>query len=187
MPSGIWNTVSIVIFLAFFVPGFVSMQVFSLLVPTEPRDFSKQLPEAIGFSALNYAVVGPVLFFMSKDPVWFVPALYISLLLLPIGWPFLYLKVREWLPFTTVDPYAKPWDYVLRLNTRWVILHLRNGEKLAGKYGFKSFASSYPAPEQIYLEEVWTLDEHGSFSEPHDRTRGIIVNGADILMFELLE
>ena len=57
---------------------------------------------------------------------------------------------------------GKPWDYVFsRRQAYWVIVHLRDGRKIGGRFDRKSFASSYPADEQIYIEEVWRLDEDG--------------------------
>jgi len=44
----------------------------------------------------------------------------------------------------------------------------------------KSFASSNPADEQIYLEEVWTLDEKGGFVNKVERSRGVIVMQSEI-------
>ena len=42
----------------FFVPGFISMKVYDLLVPrTLSRDFSKDVYEAFGYSFINFLVV----------------------------------------------------------------------------------------------------------------------------------
>lgn len=42
--------------LLFFVPGFISMKVYDLYVPSERRDFSKSLLEAVSFSCVNFAL-----------------------------------------------------------------------------------------------------------------------------------
>ena len=48
---------TLLLFLLFFVPGFVSIKVYDLLVPGERRDFSKSFYEAIAYSALNVGVL----------------------------------------------------------------------------------------------------------------------------------
>ena len=53
----IWNVDKLTLFLIFFLPGFISMKVYGLMVPGEPRDFSKSVLEAISYSTLNFAVL----------------------------------------------------------------------------------------------------------------------------------
>jgi len=45
------------LFLAVFMPGFVSVKVYDMLIPGEPRDFSKSVFEVVGYSVLNYAAL----------------------------------------------------------------------------------------------------------------------------------
>ena len=66
----------------------------------------------------------------------------------------------------------------------WVIIHLEDGRKIGGKFDKDSFASSYPEEEQIYLEEVWKLDEEGKFIEPIERSKGIIILTNKVLFIE---
>jgi len=40
----------------FFVPGFISMKVYDLCFPSERRDFSKSVLEAVSFSFINFAL-----------------------------------------------------------------------------------------------------------------------------------
>lgn len=50
---------SLLLFLIFFIPGFVSFKIYDLLVPGERRDFSKSAFDAIAYSALNFAILLP--------------------------------------------------------------------------------------------------------------------------------
>jgi hypothetical protein len=92
------------------------------------------------------------------------------------------------LPFIrskTIHPIAKPWDYIFSQGeTHWVILHLKDGRRIGGKYGTQSFASSYPAEEQIYIEELWRLDENGKFQHKIEGSKGLIISHKD---FEAIE
>jgi len=50
----IWSTDKLTLFLIFFLPGFISMKVYDLMVPSAPREAAKSLHEAISYSALNF-------------------------------------------------------------------------------------------------------------------------------------
>ena len=85
-----------------------------------------------------------------------------------------------------IHPLKRPWDYVFDQRKRyWIIVHLQNGVKLGGLYGENSFASSFPAEEQIYLEKAYDLDPEGNFLKEIDRSEGMVILGKDMLMLEL--
>lgn len=54
-------------------------------------------------------------------------------------------------------------------------------------YQEKSSASSHPAEEQIYLEQVWKLDEKGKFLEPVTGSKGIIILNSEIAAVEFYD
>jgi hypothetical protein len=56
--------------------------------------------------------------------------------------------------------------------------------KIGGRFDTESFASSDPAEEQIYLQEVWILDEAGRFVSQVERSRGIIIMKSEIRAVE---
>ena len=85
-------------------------------------------------------------------------------------------------------PIGKPWDYVFsKLEPYWVIITLTGGKKIAGKYSYKSFTSSAPHDEQIYLEETWVLDEEDAFLMPRKGTRGILITSKEIETIEFFD
>ena len=93
----------------------------------------------------------------------------------------------EWGPVKRhlVSPWSTPWDYFFsKRQGRWVIVHPKDGRRIGGAYGGKSYVSSSPAEEQIYLEEVWTLGENGEFLGPVESTAGIIIFHDQILAVE---
>jgi len=108
----------------------------------------------------------------------------------PILWPILFLKLSTWKPISKyiIHPIQKPWDYVFgKREAFWIIIHLKDRRKIGGKFGTSSFSSSYPSEEQIYLEEVWKLDENGKFIGPIERSKGIIILGKEILSIEFFK
>ncbi len=47
----------LILFIAFVVPGFIAIKAYELLSPSQERDSSSQLIDAVSYSCLNYAVL----------------------------------------------------------------------------------------------------------------------------------
>lgn len=54
-------------------------------------------------------------------------------------------------------------------------------------YGEGSFASSFPNPQDIFMQEVWKIDENGAFSEKLERTAGLLVKDEEMSFLEFFE
>jgi hypothetical protein len=172
------------------------MKVYSLLIPSDSIDFSKSLLEAVSFSCINFAILyAPIVAihsddFQSDHPIWYYISALIILFIAPIVWPIFYKKIIS-MPFlrrSILHPIQKPWDYVFgKKKPYWVIVHLKDGRRIGGAYSFNSFSSSYPAPEQIYLEELWQLDQDGRFIKKIERSNGIIISANDYQAIELFQ
>jgi hypothetical protein len=159
--------------------------------PSERRDFSKSVFDAIAYSALNYAALYLLIVWMRSGrmnlPAYAVSALLV-LIVFPILWPFLWIRLLSTRVFAKyfVHPIQRPWDHVFGLRkSYWMIVHLKDHRRIGGLFDKASFASSHPAEPQIYMEQVWRLDENDRFIEPVDRSEGIVLLGEDILAIEL--
>jgi hypothetical protein len=190
----IWETNKLVIFIAFVIPGFVSLKTYELLLPSAPKESGKQLIDAVAYSCINYALLLLPIYLVEKSQIRCThPSVYIAfyvfvLLIAPVVWTLLYQKLRTMPILQRILPHptAKPWDYVFgQRRPYWVIVTLEDGEKFAGRYDASSFSSSAPAPEQIYLEEAWVLNDEGGFSRPRTDTAGIIILAQNIVTIEL--
>jgi len=192
----IWEIDKLQLFLVFFIPGFISIKIYDLLVPGELRDFSKSIFEAVAYSAINFALLSWILIVIqhydlyNTHIVWFYILQVFVMFIGPIIWPIVFIRASDWKPIAKriIHPIQKPWDWVfLKRKSRWVIIHLTNGNAIGGKYASKSFSSSFPAEEQIFLEEVWKLDSNGVFIKPIKRSAGIIVLGKEISSIEFFK
>ena len=185
------NKETLALFLIFFVPGFISLKVYDLLIPGERRDFTKSLVDAIAYSALNFAALLPVivaLLFRSLSPWLSYPVMVLLLVGMPALWPFLFLLIRRHpvVARRITSPNARVWDDIFAKRTPyWVIVHLKDQRRIGGLYGENSFTSHSPAPPEIYLEQVWHVDESGGFvGTVVKSTAGILIMGTDILALE---
>lgn len=164
------------------------MKVYSLYTPTEKIDFSKSLFEAISFSCINFAILyQPMVLINSNNyaqnhPVSYYIFLVGILFIAPILWPIFFSLITK-IPFIRnkiIHPIGKPWDYLFnKKNCLWVLIHLKDGRIVGGRYGPESFASSYPHPEQIYLEELWKIDKRGRFLAKIEDSQGIIISSSE--------
>lgn len=186
----------LVIFIVFVIPGFVALKTYEALSLGPPRETGQQLIDAIAYSCLNYAVLAAGIYQVevsglhSTSP-WVYGAfwlffLFVAPVILTLGvWRLRHSRlVLNKLP----HPVGKPWDFVFsQRRPYWVIVKLKDGSQIAGRYDSESFASSSPQPEQIYLEEAWQMNEDGGFERPRTNTAGIIVLGSEIVTIEFFQ
>ena len=179
----IFNNNDLTYIIIFFIPGFISIKVYDLLIAGEPRDFSKSMLDAIAFSAVNLGLLSWLIYFidhyhiLQKDPIISAVLIFFILFIAPIAWPisYLFLINRGWLSEKIIPPVKRPWDWFFRKQkSYWVIVTLKNGQTIGGVYSAHSYASSFPLPEQIYLEEIWKIDSLGQFIEVVERSKGAI-------------
>jgi hypothetical protein len=85
--------------------------------------------------------------------------------------------IKNW--GTHQSPTSWDWFFSNRAGNYYVLFHRKEGKELGGYFGERSFATSSPNAQQIYVEEVWLLDEDGRFVERVEETDGAIVNRED--------
>lgn len=189
----IWEIDKIFLFLVLVLPGFISLKIYDLLIASEKRDFSKSIIEFVCFSVLNFSALSFLIVYISKEEFvttnqyqyWF--SILFIFIIMPAIWPFIYLYLGRFKIFRKhiLSPYKQPWDYVFsKKEVMWVILHMKNGKIIRGKFAKKSFASSYPSERQIYIEELWKAGEKGGIKSKINRTKGAIISQDEISHIE---
>ncbi len=189
----IWETSKLILFIAFVIPGFVSLKTYELLFPATAKESSKLLIDAVAYSCINYALLLWPIYAVETGgvrethPTWYVLFYVFVLFIAPIAWACVMKKLRstDFFQGSMPHPTAKPWDYVFAQRKRyWIVVTLKDGKQLAGLYDSKSFASSAPAPEQLYLEEAWVLNSDGGFERARCETAGILILSSEIMTVE---
>lgn len=190
----IWEGDKLFLFLAFVIPGFISLKAYQLLFPSAMRSSQSQLIDAIAYSSVNYAILIVPIFFiqssnLSKNYSFLYWSFYIFVFFIaPIIWVVLWkvLRTKEFFQKNAVHPTERPWDFVFsQRKMYWIRVTLKSGEIIGGRFANNSFASSNPAPEQLYLEERWLLNEDGSFDRPKNQSAGVIILSSEISHVEL--
>lgn len=184
----------IMLVLLFFVPGFVALKGYDLFVPGDMRNLSTSILEVVSYSMLCWAVLAPLylamgLFERGVGTIELATSLFVGITLWPalLGW--LVFKARsKWLRGKILHPARTAWDYLFSQGKfYWVLVTTSNGERFGGRYAEKSFATSYPDPHEIYLQELWRVDENGVFIEAVEGSAGILVRRDEVRRIEFFE
>ncbi|MBI9038692.1 MAG: hypothetical protein JEY97_11210 [Bacteroidales bacterium] len=189
----ILNFENLVVLTIFFVPGFVYLKAYRLFIAETKTDFSKDLYEAIGFSFLNAILFSYPIYLIHhinlivNYPFLYFLSLALIIVIFPIFFAFIFQKVSEkrWFGKFMINPTKSAWDsFFSKRKSYFVIVTLKNGRKIGGKYGKNSFSSTYPNPEELYLEELWELNKNNGFKKIEPQTEGILITEKEISTIE---
>lgn len=183
-----WSKLAIIALFA--LPGFISLRVWGLIVPTSERPLKDEIGEAISFGVLNAMICAPLFALLAPQRSIAIYGLAIlTLVVLPALWPFFLCWGMDQLRAANLILVGSrsAWDDVfLRHDPYFVIVHLKDGGRAGGFYGSKSFAGLHPISGHLYLEELWYLDKNGKFINKVPGTRGLILRPDDYKYVELL-
>lgn len=192
----IWDENKLLLFIAFVIPGFVSLKTYELLFPSEQKGSDKLLFDIVAYSSINYALLlWPIYSIETHQVCQSHPTAYVLfyvfvLLIAPIAWVCVLkmLRTTDFFQRSMPHPVGKPWDFVFaQRKPYWVIVTLKDGKKIAGRYDSASFASSAPVTEQLYLEEHWVLNDDGGLERPRKDTAGILILSSEIVTVEFFK
>lgn len=139
----IWEIDKLFLFIAFVIPGFISLKFYQLLYPGVLRNASDQLVDAIAYSCVNYALLLWLILIVESSSLQVVHQNFyylfyaFVLFVAPIIWVLLWswLRTRELFQKNAPHPVAKPWDFVFQQRKQyWVIVYLKSGEQIGGKF-----------------------------------------------------
>jgi hypothetical protein len=178
----------------FILPGALSMYVYGLKVPQKDFDLKDRIAEAVCFSLLNFVVVGlPVAFLLGEAvPVYLQwTAVVVGFVILPVIWPFLVIYLLQWaerLGWIAVRA-RTAWDSFFggQRSECWVQVEMADGRVMGGRYGPGSYASSWPDPGHLYVEELWLIDDDGYFTEPMPGQPGLLLRPGDYKLIRVYQ
>lgn len=112
----IWAADKLILFIAFVIPGFISIKCYQLLQPGVVRNAADQVVDAIAYSCINYALFLWLIFAVERSALRDAhPLLYgifyvVVLLVGPVIWAVMWRWMRSWEVFQRNAPHptAKP-------------------------------------------------------------------------------
>jgi len=197
-PAG--QILAIVLFL---IPGLNCTWIIERLAGRTPLSGPERLLRAISWSLLLYALASPWLIHLDHRVVrgnhlWtWEPIIGISMIefVAPLVLGVCVVSVRraEWFTsrlgrLTRIDPSVNSWDFAFSSARRFFVrAKLKTGERVGGLFGSRSYASAYPEPQDLFLEQAWRLTEEGLPDGPVVGSRGLLIRQEDIEVLEFIE
>ena len=178
----------LIAFAGFVLPGAISMYVYGLKVPQREHQLKDKVLEAICFSLLNFIfLIGLIQFlfhpnFIFEHPIHSWIIVLASFVLAPIVWPFLLvwlLRKAAHFRWIGVRPSTAWDDFFSKQQGCWVQVVLNDAARVGGRFDQASYASAFPDPGHIYIEEIWNISDDGRFVDKVDGAPGIILRPTD--------
>ncbi len=182
-----------ILFILLVLPGFISMKIYRLLMPAKEIDWKNSIVEAIFYSSINFALILPVIIpihqtdFINNNLFWYQLLMFCVIFIIPILLPLSWVKLikNKHLMKKLQLPYPTSWDYFFdKREPVYVLIQLKNGNKIGGFYGSKSYATSFPREGDLYIEKAIKVDAHGNFKAVIKDSHGILIRKED---YELIE
>lgn len=83
------------------------------------------------------------------------------------------------------DPTPSAWDFAFaNRHWGWVRVQTSDGAWMGGWFGPASFATSFPEPREIYLEQGYEMTENGTFTGNLSATGGLYIRCEDIRILD---
>ena len=187
----------------FLIPGLNCTWIIERLAGRTPLSGTERLFRAIAWSLLIYAMASPWLLRIghratSGSHLWpWEPILGLSAVefIAPIVLGLAVVSVRRagWFKnltkrLTRLDSEVSSWDFAFSSQGPFFVrAKLRTGERVGGLFGKGSFASAYPEPHDVFLEQAWSLTEDGILDEPVPGSQGLLLRQEDVELLEFIE
>lgn len=183
----------------FLLPGFVIKSILDALIPPQRHNETKYFFSCLLYSIVNCAIWSwayrlltplaqnhPVIYWISMLAITIVGASILAFLIGLIKqkecveWMFSKMKINK------VHPVPTAWDYFFaKQEEAWVIVTLKSGKTIYGKYSTESFASSDCEERDLYVEKTYSISEDMSWIEDK-KSKGILISKDEIETIEFL-
>ncbi|MDK1328288.1 DUF6338 family protein [Arthrobacter sp. zg-Y1143] len=85
------------------------------------------------------------------------------------------------------DPTPSAWDFAFsNRGAGWIRVQSSDGSWMGGWFGSSSFASSFPEPPELYLEQGYEMNEQGVFTGKMSAPDGLYIRCDDIRLLDFL-
>jgi uncharacterized protein DUF6338 len=192
----------ILVVVLFLIPGLNCTWIIERLAGRTPLSGTERLFRAIAWSLLIYAFSSPWLLRIGHrvalgSHLWpWEPIIGLSIIEFAaptaLGLAVVAVRRADWFRhmarrLTRLDSEVSAWDFAFSSRGPFFVrAKLRTGERIGGLFSAGSFASAYPEPHDIFLEEAWRLTEEGFPVEPVPGSRGLLVKQDDVDLLEFI-
>ena len=203
--SALFNSGGFFFIVYLITPSVVALWVHDQFVPSEQRDWLGMLFWLVSYGAFNFfvyyllsplinAVIPPITapYPLGKGLIDYRSILFAAFIIPAlVGFITGILPQAPWFQKLfrgkLLHPTPTAWDFIFgdRAQSYLIMFHLKSGAKIGGLYSTKSYVSSFPTSHEIYIEEVWQLDEQGGWVNPIEDSAGAFIKMEECTHFEL--
>jgi hypothetical protein len=164
------------------------MKVHDLIVPSDARDWSASVIEVASYGMVNFALFSWIPAVAAGRELFARRVLELLFLVVaPAGLAVASRSILKSKLLRKVLLYPSPtaWDYFFQQRRPvWVLAHLKSGRKIGGIMAAGSAASSYPREGDLYVEQLWRVDEDGKFLERIEQSAGALIARSECVYVE---
>lgn len=177
----------------FLLPGFIIKSVIDTLVPPIKHNDSKYFFSCLLYSIVNCAIWSwmylllnrisynrPIIYWISLLVVTVVGATLVAFIIGVakqkgiIEWVFKKIGINK------IHPAPTAWDYYFsKQEESWIVVTLKSGKTIYGKFSEHSFSSSDAEERDLYIEKTYILKDDMTWEED-EKSKGILIAKEEI-------
>ncbi len=177
----------------FLLPGFIIKSVIDTLVPPIKHNDSKYFFSCLLYSIVNCAIWSwmylllnrisynrPIIYWISLLVVTVVDATLVAFIIGVakqkgiIEWVFKKIGINK------IHPAPTAWDYYFsKQEESWIVVTLKSGKTIYGKFSEHSFSSSDAEERDLYIEKTYILKDDMTWEED-EKSKGILIAKEEI-------
>ncbi len=187
--------------LAFVVPGFLIHSTKANFLTQRSVAPQLDIVQFLTLSAINYAawywliyLINNSAFFQSSSALSAVGWAWVILIgPILLGLSLGFASQKDWfhklfrrIGLLPVHPIPTAWEWTFgKMHApRWILVTMKDGRTVAGLFGDRSFASSDPGERDLYIEQLWDIDENGNWAKGPEE-KSVLISGGEIRFVEL--
>jgi len=189
--NGTIDITTLAYFALLVLPRFISMRVYSLIRSGDQPTLRDSIFEALAYGMINLGLMWwAVPLFVDANSL-LLKSMYAAMVLTiaPIVWPFALDRALSAAAKSGLINYRykTAWDdFFSRRKACWIIVHLNDGRRIGGVFAQNSYATLYPNPGHIFIEELWQVNQDtGAFEGAEPVSQGIILKPSDYRFLEI--
>lgn len=188
---------------AFIIPGSIVISITRRVIPKKENEYNTKILEYFIYSFLNffmwsiliyniYSNINSwkehyVLLWLTLFMIIFLSPVAIALIVIQIAQKDVIRKICIYFNLTSVDTEPSAWDFKFKnISSEWVIVTLKNDKTISGFLGSLSYISQNERERDIYISEVFEIDENNKWTRKKN-TDGILIKAEEIKCIEFFK
>lgn len=187
----------------FIIPGSIVISITRRVIPKKENEYNTKILEYFIYSFLNFFMWSIliydiysnidswkehyVLLWLTLFMIIFLSPLAIALIVIQIDQKDIIRKICIYFNLTSLDTDPSAWDFKFKnISSEWVIVTLKNDKIVSGFLGSLSYISQNEKERDIYISEVFEIDENNKWTRKKN-TDGILIKAEEIKYIEFFK